>query len=225
MRCRGKGARPRALRWLWTGERAGFAEAVEHGFAESLLAKPGLAESQAVAAGDSLILLGICPPPGIAGDQVGVQNWPELGHVQAADRVLLRPGDVGRIESALGKGPVRWPPRSGVVGSKYLDRELFLIWYVELCRAAGTPEAWLPACAVLEIRAAAVWASVSDLVAGCCLDAVDPPSAEDDAVVTNHRKVPRGDVAAIRYGRIPDVADAQLVGIRRCAMRRGGQAQ
>ena len=107
--------------WLWTGERAGFAEAIEHGFPESLLAKSGLAEAQPVAAGDSLILLGIRDPPGIAGDQVGVQNWPELGHVQAADRVLLRPGDVGRIESALGKGPVRWPPRAGVVGGKYLD--------------------------------------------------------------------------------------------------------
>jgi hypothetical protein len=211
--------------WLRTGEGAGFAEAGEHGFPEPLLAKPGLAKSQRVAAGNSLILPGIRAPPGGAGDQMGVQNRPELGHVQAADRVLLRSGDVGRMESALGKGLVRWPPRPGVVGGEYLDSELFLSWYVELRRAAGAPVAELPSRPVLEIRAGAVRAPVSDLAARRCLDAVDPSSAEDDAVVTDHREVPRGDVAAIRDGRVPDVANAQLVWVRRCAVRRGGQAQ
>ena len=204
--------------WLRTGEGAGFAEAGEHGFPESLLAKPGLAESHPLAAEDSLILPGVRAPPGATGDQVGVQDRPEPGHVQAADRVLLRSGDVSRIESALRKGPVRWPPHPGIVGGEYLDYELLLSRYVELRRAVGAPVAELPARPVLEIRAGAVRAPVSDLAARRCLDAVDPSSAEDDAVVTDHREVPRGDVAAIRDGRVPDIADAQLVWIGRCAV-------
>jgi hypothetical protein len=49
---------------LRAGEGAGFTEAGEHGFAESLLAKPVLLIPWPMTAGDSLILPGICAPPG-----------------------------------------------------------------------------------------------------------------------------------------------------------------
>ena len=164
-------------------------------------------------------------PPGVAGDQVCLQDRPQLRNVQAPDRVLLSSPDVGRIEFVHREGSVRRPPRAGVVGGEHLNAEVFLGWHVELGRAVGAPIDGLLARPVLEVRARAVWAPVSDLAARCGLDTIDPSSAEDDAIVADNREVPWRYVAAIRDGRVPDVADAQLVWIGRRAMGRSGQAQ
>lgn len=152
--------------WLRAGEGAGFAVAGEHGFTESLLAKPGLGEPESVTAGDSVILSCVGSPPGVTGDQMCLQDRPQLRHVQAPDRMLLSSGEVGRIEVVLCERLVRRPPRAGVVGGEHLNAEFFLGWHVELGHAVGAPVDELLARPVLEVRARAVWAPVSDLTAG-----------------------------------------------------------
>jgi hypothetical protein len=96
---------------------------------------------------------------------------------------------------------------------------------IELSGACGAPVRKLPLAAVLKVRARAVWTAVPDLAAGRGLDAVDPPGAEDDAVVAYHGQVAGHDVPAVRHSGVIDIADAQLVRVNGRAMRRGGQTQ
>jgi len=104
-----------------------------------------------------------------------------------------------------------------------------MTWQVRTRQHHAGETYWRSGRALCSVRATTACsgslAPVSDLAARCGLDAVDPSCAEDDAVVADHRKVSWQDVAAVRDGRGPDVADAQLVWIRRRAVCRSGQAQ
>ena len=67
--------------WLRSGESAGFTESVEHCLTESLLADPGLAQSDAAAAGNPLFFADVCLPPRLAGHQILFQHGPQGGRV------------------------------------------------------------------------------------------------------------------------------------------------
>lgn len=211
--------------WLGAGEGARFAVAGQHFFAEALLADPGLGERQGVTAGDAFVAMLRGLPPGGAGDQVRVEDGLKVRQVQTAHGVLLCVAYVGGGEFSRGERAVSWTPGTRIVGREHLDGEFFLGRDVELRDAPRAPIRELLSRAVLEVGARAVRAAVPDLPARCSLDAVDPPGAEDHAVVADDRKVSRQEVPAVRNGGVPYIAHAKLVGIRELAVRSRREAQ
>ena len=105
--------------------------------------------------------------------------------------MLLGSSDAGRIENALGKGPVRRPPCARVVGREYLNGELFFGRFIELgcARWHTVGELGCVRMRVLKSVLAAFghWYLILRPGTGSMLS--NPSGAEDDAVVTDHREI------------------------------------